>query len=586
MARIVLLADDSVTAQNMGRRILMDAGYEVVTVNNGSAALKKIHESRPDLIVLDVYMPGYGGLEVCQRLKESSETSRIPVLLTVGKMEPFKSDEAKRVRADGHIVKPFEASELLAALTRLEDRIVPRPDVSRGKKSKSEKPEKTENKAEIKPEKKAKTWRGPSDPIVSFDDAQTEQIAYLAEVKKRHATAPTAEETSTKASDEGISAAPAPVTVSAEADPTPPKVEETVVVANADVVTPTPASEFAVQESALPSDEAAEDQIHPHVPAGIYLAQQDAPQTELAKNEPPKSDLARDADAPVAEAVAPAAEASQAEAPAVSEHIADEVKTETKAAEPEIESKSAQAETSHAPEAVADPGIEQPVAPVAAEAISEPPAIEASAVAAEPASRWMAESVAVSSEEAAIALDQEMMEFHAASKAAIDATSEAIVSASSENESAAVVAQQADSAAHESPSESSGATFAAAAAAASSSARSVTARSMPVEDSSEAPVAAETVAAWQNWQQIRDSVMGAQQTAQIAESIAQVAQESVAATSAKNSPTPDSPENSSASSQEPTVESADSDALSSIVDSVLAELKPRLMQEIAKKLKK
>ena len=71
MARRILLADDSVTAQNMGRRILTDAGYEVVTVNNGSAALKKIAENKPDLIVLDVYMPGYGGLEVCQRVKEN-----------------------------------------------------------------------------------------------------------------------------------------------------------------------------------------------------------------------------------------------------------------------------------------------------------------------------------------------------------------------------------------------------------------------------------------------------------------------------------------------------------------------------------
>src|SRR5215831_5037563 len=120
----------------MGRRILMDAGYEVITVNNGSSALKKIHESPPDLIVLDVYMPGYGGLEVCQRLKESGETSKIPVLLTVGKMEPFKSDEAKRVRADAHIVKPFEASELLAALAKLEDRIVPQAETTRGRKSK------------------------------------------------------------------------------------------------------------------------------------------------------------------------------------------------------------------------------------------------------------------------------------------------------------------------------------------------------------------------------------------------------------------------------------------------------------------
>jgi CheY-like chemotaxis protein len=125
LARKILLADDSVTAQNMGRRILSDAGYDVTTVNNGSAALKKIAESKPDLIVLDVYMPGYGGLEVCQRLREAPETARIPVLLTVGKLEPFKADEARRVRADGFIVKPFEASELLTALTKLEDKIVP-----------------------------------------------------------------------------------------------------------------------------------------------------------------------------------------------------------------------------------------------------------------------------------------------------------------------------------------------------------------------------------------------------------------------------------------------------------------------------
>jgi twitching motility two-component system response regulator PilH len=131
LARKILLADDSVTAQNMGRKILADAGYEVITVNNGSAALKKIAEQKPDLIVLDVYMPGYSGLEVCQRLKETGETSRVPVLLTVGKLEPFKPEEAKRVRADAFIVKPFEASELLSALSKLEDKIVPRAEASK-----------------------------------------------------------------------------------------------------------------------------------------------------------------------------------------------------------------------------------------------------------------------------------------------------------------------------------------------------------------------------------------------------------------------------------------------------------------------
>src|SRR5258708_13708106 len=76
-------------------------------------------------------MAGYRGLEVCQRVKESPDTSRTPVLLTVGKLEPFKPEEAKRVRAEGFIVKPFEASELLSALSKLEDKIVPRGEASK-----------------------------------------------------------------------------------------------------------------------------------------------------------------------------------------------------------------------------------------------------------------------------------------------------------------------------------------------------------------------------------------------------------------------------------------------------------------------
>jgi twitching motility two-component system response regulator PilH len=131
LARKILLADDSVTAQNMGRKILADAGYEVIAVNNGSAALKKIAELKPDLVILDVYMPGYSGLEVCQRLKESQETARIPVLLSVGKLEPFKPEEAQRVRAEAFIVKPFEASELLSALSKLEDKVVARAEPSK-----------------------------------------------------------------------------------------------------------------------------------------------------------------------------------------------------------------------------------------------------------------------------------------------------------------------------------------------------------------------------------------------------------------------------------------------------------------------
>src|SRR5215472_9938065 len=107
----------------MGRKILTEAGYDVVAVSNGAAAVKKIAEQKPDIIILDVYMPGYTGLEVCEKVRGSIETLKTPVLLTVGKMEPYKPEEANRVRADGVIVKPFEASDLLAIVKKFEERI-------------------------------------------------------------------------------------------------------------------------------------------------------------------------------------------------------------------------------------------------------------------------------------------------------------------------------------------------------------------------------------------------------------------------------------------------------------------------------
>jgi CheY-like chemotaxis protein len=121
----ILLADDSMTAQNMGKKILTDAGYDIVAVSNGAAALKKIAEIKPDIAILDVFMPGYTGPEVCERIKNVHETSKIPVLLTVGKMEmtAFKPEETNRVKADGLIIKPFEATDLIALIQKMEKKL-------------------------------------------------------------------------------------------------------------------------------------------------------------------------------------------------------------------------------------------------------------------------------------------------------------------------------------------------------------------------------------------------------------------------------------------------------------------------------
>lgn len=118
MALRILLADASMTAQKLGTTVLAAAGYDVVTVNNGLAAIKKIAELHPDVVLLDVFMAGYGGVEVCKKMKATAETARMPILLTVGKMEPFDAGEAIIAKADGLVIKPFESKVLIAAVEK------------------------------------------------------------------------------------------------------------------------------------------------------------------------------------------------------------------------------------------------------------------------------------------------------------------------------------------------------------------------------------------------------------------------------------------------------------------------------------
>jgi CheY-like chemotaxis protein len=116
----VLLADDNMTAQRMGSKILTDAGHQVIAVSNGAAAVKKIASEKPELLILDVFMPGYSGLEVCEKVKNDPATAHLPVILTVTNMEPFNQQDGTRVRADGLMIKPFEATDLLAVVQKFE----------------------------------------------------------------------------------------------------------------------------------------------------------------------------------------------------------------------------------------------------------------------------------------------------------------------------------------------------------------------------------------------------------------------------------------------------------------------------------
>jgi two-component system chemotaxis response regulator CheY len=582
LARKILLADDSVTAQNMGRRILTDAGYEVVTVNNGSAALKKIAESKPDLIILDVYMPGYGGLEVCQRLKEAQETARIPVLLSVGKLEPFKVEESRRVRADGFIIKPFEASELLTALTKLEDKIVPQAE-------------------SFKPGRFAKA-------IASAEQLSTTSAAVGEESgwKSRltiPAPTPKPEEPEAQASQsasEGL--------------------RETAQREESKLI----AMKTAEVAAALPQGITPEELAALAAAANAF-----AGKNEITEAQEVEVSAAAQVEAPVeVKTETPVAEVPEAvtfaSAPPVQEEERKERQTPAQAAEMQRATTDAEV---LAALASLSPTHEETIAPVAESTSANTNGHHSSEHHHERAAgetgasgpRWIAQSVAIADDESTLVLEREMEKAYAA-MAALEAekisapveaspsvTVEAIAEAAvtepaqveaqapvvsesvpeiSSPESAAAIPAAVEnvSAVSETsvPVSTENAAYAAAAGSGGSEPveSSVTVAEPPVE-SIAAPVEvdpgreSELAAAWQNWKQIRESIVGSSPAAPKAETAAPVVE------------SPAQPE--AATAVEPQDESSSEstgEEISSIVDTMLAELKPKLMEEISKKMGK
>lgn len=119
MAKTILLADDSITIQKIVNLTFSGEGIDVVTVGNGEAALKKVNEIHPDVVLADIFMPGRNGYEVCEHIKNTPALQHIPVILLVGAFEPFDGNEAARVKADGHMTKPFEIKVLISAVNSL-----------------------------------------------------------------------------------------------------------------------------------------------------------------------------------------------------------------------------------------------------------------------------------------------------------------------------------------------------------------------------------------------------------------------------------------------------------------------------------
>jgi len=118
MARKILVVEDSPTQMQMVKSALQGVGYNVITAFNGEEALEKAQRERPELVLLDVVLPGKNGFQICRALKTAADTKDIPVILLTSKDQTSDRFWGMRQGADLYLTKPWKADELLAAVAR------------------------------------------------------------------------------------------------------------------------------------------------------------------------------------------------------------------------------------------------------------------------------------------------------------------------------------------------------------------------------------------------------------------------------------------------------------------------------------
>jgi CheY-like chemotaxis protein len=115
MRRTLLVADDSPTIQRLVTETFADADFNIVSVSNGDAALRKLEELHPDVILADVFMPGKNGYELCAYVQHNAALQHTPVILLAGAYDVF--DENAAAGAASTITKPFEPQALADLVT-------------------------------------------------------------------------------------------------------------------------------------------------------------------------------------------------------------------------------------------------------------------------------------------------------------------------------------------------------------------------------------------------------------------------------------------------------------------------------------
>lgn len=119
MTSRILIVDDEPEFLFIVETRLTRSGHEVITAENGMEALRKAEEEIPDLVILDIMMPGIDGYETLTRLKGEEKTKKIPVMMFSAKSQIEDIEKAHKLGACDYLVKSFDPKELLDRISKI-----------------------------------------------------------------------------------------------------------------------------------------------------------------------------------------------------------------------------------------------------------------------------------------------------------------------------------------------------------------------------------------------------------------------------------------------------------------------------------
>ncbi|WP_117211881.1 response regulator transcription factor [Allorhizocola rhizosphaerae] len=125
MGTQVLVVDDDPTVSDVVRRYLERAGYQVTLAGDGDSALETYERTRPDLLILDLMLPGVDGLEVCRRIRQNHDL--VPIIMLTALGEEMDRIVGLQLGADDYVTKPFSPRELVLRAQSVLRRVQPAP---------------------------------------------------------------------------------------------------------------------------------------------------------------------------------------------------------------------------------------------------------------------------------------------------------------------------------------------------------------------------------------------------------------------------------------------------------------------------